>query len=1263
MGRPSNNTSSSSSGSRWIYLLVCLLLGQMLSIGTAWGQLRGRGQVVIENVNPPPYPPDYSRLPVFYTSEGGDYDAFVNEYFMRNLSVDATGIYFKDDDTFSPTPGTTGVLEKINWDAWFLPWVDTGAMGLQRQPNGLPSNGNVFFQDRTLTGLLQTGMGKFGYTYNRTGNWLENTARQTSGNAFMWSWPAYWDNDVCSPDPDGDPTGWEFQGGGATPAEWTSADFAFADNYQDNSLSGTITGPLNRILTPEFDCEVFHLPLVTIDIKYVTPSGLGSDELLDHFKLYWKRDIDAGFSEERSVGIDFAVAPPNDFPGMFVWMVDPDSARYSLHFPMHLHPEWSHRITQMMIKPVEEGAGVDATGTQVSFNYIRATYDLRLPETNASLIYATYRYLMWGGDRQLKPDPDYPMGGSFLETMLPDLRRSMLFMNEHLRGKYPPHLLDFSWMGGHDGDAGPGTQHTGRGQASGYWDLSPDGRYDLYSSTHYYYAVKAMAEIEAYVEARGIDVGTSQVVGPDNETVITYGETSATLRALAEQVKAGIEQELWASTGRFARNIDIYGNKIDYGYVFDNLQALFFGIGTETQRSSILQWLDGERAIIGDHSHGADIYHWRFAPRSSTRHNHSYYPWNWANRSQGASATPPPSSECYEEDRYFSFGGKFENGGAVPFTSLFDLVTRIRTGDQAQIDRAYERTLEIKDWFDDIKAANPPDTPGNLFYNAYYEDRPDRGCLQGGSRGPGGLGVDQEFASSGAMGSLFMLYGFLGIDAVQDSVLDVAPAFPTALDQVGVTNVYYQGNHLTIEAGRQPDSQYISFEGSTIPAGAGLQARLRFENLPDVFEVTVDNVPVPASAYEHDVENRSLTVLVDLAPVRIAVDLLADVELSATPNRGLPPLLVTVDATLTGDITDHLWWVGNDLPFGNPTLPFQSVLVDPGLFDVGVTVTGPWGYYTETWDGNIEVLGEVPPPVDFDFPADFAGWTEIGIGKPATTPQGILLPIETDAPQLVSPPGLDLDGSIYGTLTLRLRIEGVPLSAPAAGKIFFKTERTPTFDGHEVDFTIPAGANRWHTLVADMSAHSAWGDPAEGPITQLRVDPIYGQVGQVIHLDRIRSESVGYLAPFEVDFSQGTEGWNRANLSDPVQTSEGIRMEVLSAKPKLFSPTDLTINGTLYDTLKIHLRIEDDPLTAPAMGRIFFGTEQNPTYSGLRQINYTIPAGDQWQTITLDAGAHGAWGNMEEGLITKIRIDPIRFRTGRTLHMGAVWVENAATAQ
>ncbi|MFQ3549231.1 MAG: hypothetical protein SNJ70_05725 [Armatimonadota bacterium] len=85
-------------------------------------------------------------------------------------------------------------------------------------------------------------------------------------------------------------------------------------------------------------------------------------------------------------------------------------------------------------------------------------------------------------------------------------------------------------------------------------------------------------------------------------------------------------------------------------------------------------------------------------------------------------------------------------------TSTFDLMARCSTGDQLEIDRAFERTLEIEEWYHEVKSAGGK---GTEFYRAYYINHLERGILQ--SPSPGGLGLDDEFLSDAAIGTIFYI--------------------------------------------------------------------------------------------------------------------------------------------------------------------------------------------------------------------------------------------------------------------------------------------------------------------------------------------------------------------------------------------------------------------------------------------------------------------------------------------------------------------------
>jgi hypothetical protein len=438
-------------------------------------------------------------------------------------------------------------------------------------------------------------------------------------------------------------------------------------------------------------------------------------------------------------------------------------------------------------------------------------------------------------------------------------------------------------MVGHDGI----TPRLGHGIPASYWDLLPAGHYDLESSLHYYNAMRAMSELERAVKARGIRVPPVSVIGPDNRTKIEYRETPETLQTLAQRAKRTIERRFWNGvTGRFVRNIDVLGNKHDYGCLHFNLFALTWGVGTPYQRNQILSWLDGRR-IPGDTSTGADIYKWRFAPRTSTRRNTTFYIWTWAELLR----TDPTNYMV-------QWGDQMQDGGAVPFTSFAELVARTRTFDQKQIDRAFERTLEIKRWFEDVTSAGGKALE---FYRAYYGGHPERGYQQGGGP-PGGLGLDREFLGDASLGTVFVPFAFLGLSATENNVLDVAPALPSKLGKIGVRNVFYRGNHLTIEAGKN----YVSFQGSKTPKSAGLRARIRLHNVPEGAAVLVDGSPC------RNIERKpggSVTVLTDLKPVRVEVHRRSSQGESLAPPRS-PERAATQSRRVhhpSGSPTDSAW--------------------------------------------------------------------------------------------------------------------------------------------------------------------------------------------------------------------------------------------------------------------------------------------------------------------------------------------------------------------
>ena len=103
--------------------------------------------------------------------------------------------------------------------------------------------------------------------------------------------------------------------------------------------------------------------------------------------------------------------------------------------------------------------------------------------------------------------------------------------------------------------------------------------------------------------------------------------------------------------------------------------------------------LTGQRVVEGDTATGQDIYHWRFAPRSTTRRNLDYYFWGWSN----------PES--------VPWGYQVQDGGAVLGFSYHDLMARLKT---AGPDDAWQRLRSILAWFDEVQSAGG--------YREYYKD-------------------------------------------------------------------------------------------------------------------------------------------------------------------------------------------------------------------------------------------------------------------------------------------------------------------------------------------------------------------------------------------------------------------------------------------------------------------------------------------------------------------------------------------------------------
>ncbi len=391
---------------------------------------------------------------------------------------------------------------------------------------------------------------------------------------------------------------------------------------------------------------------------------------------------------------------------------------------------------------------------------IEPLFDTRHNTNNSHFVLAAWHHARWGADR------------AFLMRILPRVRLAMAHLH-HDHGGRRYGLLQTPWWG-HDGQTG-----LGHGIGSNYWDLLPFGHRDLYGTAYYLAALRSAAEMEALI-ARHPAWGAEPA---------PRGMGAAALRAHATRVRHAAAAAFWdEQSGRFIGTIDREGQRHDYGFVFANLEALYCGLGDQDQARRIYDWLDGRRLVAGDRSQGEDIYHFRFAPRATTRDNRDWYFWGWNGK-----AVP--------------WGDQVQNGGAVLYTSFHDILNRLKF---AGADDAWSRLAGVLDWYTEVLEAGG--------YRAYYQDH--EGRLQGAGTA-GGLGLDAEFVES-ALVPLVTVYGFLGLEATAAGLV-AQPRLPKGLERLGVRNLRYGAARYDLEAGR---------DWVTIAPAGGTPRRLRVGDRP-----------------------------------------------------------------------------------------------------------------------------------------------------------------------------------------------------------------------------------------------------------------------------------------------------------------------------------------------------------------------------------------------------------------------------------------------
>ena len=497
------------------------------------------------------------------------------------------------------------------------------------------------------------------------------------------------------------------------------------DGIGEDGWNLKLTAPCASVTSPEQPIDTFQSPFLQLRWR---ANGLGSAQPY----VEWTTRKAPDFSPDRRVCFD---------------PVETTTTAYTV-IQMYKHPQWKGEITRLRI-----GFGNRRPGASVTIQAFFTQYDTRHDTTSQSFIRGCVTYFRWTRDI------------NFLRRNINRMRTALRYvMTEHqaLERKY----VFNTWVG-HDGRSGlklgPGGKKTvlaGHGIGDNYWDILPFGWKDGYATILYYDALKLMAAIERDVRAHPEWNIPQGVLAFEPDMLLKH----------AAEVKSVGNKMFWnPKTGRFIPNINADGEIHDYGLTFPNLEAIYYDFATPEHAGKIMSWISGERIVPGDTAQGADIYHWRFGPRSTTKRNIEYYPFVWT----GPETIP--------------WGGQVQDGGAVLGWSYHDLMARLKVRGP---DNTWDRLKEVIKWFDEVQAAGG--------YRKYYDGTRD-GTLQGG--GPaGGLGMDCEFFESVLVPQI-VLDGFLGFTPMSDG-FSLNPQLPSDWPELTIDKINFHDQILRVKATR-----------------------------------------------------------------------------------------------------------------------------------------------------------------------------------------------------------------------------------------------------------------------------------------------------------------------------------------------------------------------------------------------------------------------------------------------------------------------------
>lgn len=248
------------------------------------------------------------------------------------------------------------------------------------------------------------------------------------------------------------------------------------------------------------------------------------------------------------------------------------------------------------------------------------------------------------------------------------------------------------------------------------------------------------------------------------------------------------DQTYWDDEkGRYISTINQNDEALDYGLTFLNTEALFYGAGNQQKADKIFSWIDGERLIEGDTAQGLQILDkWKIGPMVNTIPIESVVKLNPETGRNIAWWHVPAAINVFSNA---SFTEHCENGGAIFYTTYFELMSRIKYG---KTDSAMQRMITIaREYGIDELLRDPP----NRFGAAWV------------------LGIIGEFPESGLVPTVF-LKGFMGVNATGRG-LEIKPSIPQEYTYMGSKNVSYGGKVYTVKVTKNESIELLAGDLST----------------------------------------------------------------------------------------------------------------------------------------------------------------------------------------------------------------------------------------------------------------------------------------------------------------------------------------------------------------------------------------------------------------------------------------------------------------